>query len=422
MLGELGTLPRPLRPLYAAVAVLRAGAFVMAYLALFLTRARDLDPATAGQVLALGGVGLVVGNLLGGLGTDRWLGPRRTLIVALSIHLVGYAALALPAPAWTGAAHWLWIATCLAWAYVGLGMFTPAAQALVAAHAPPEQRSLAFAGYYLASNLGMACGPLLGGVLVATSFSLAFAGDLLSTSVCLVVVALAVHAPARAATGSDTDAVSNAARDSDAPPRPTAHRLQLVLFCLGVFFLIAPLLALEYAVPLLVADVFAAPMALVGVVYTVNAVTILTTSTWIERRLRAKSTFACMVFAALCWVAGLAWIATAWSVLAVVLATAVWTVGEIVASIVVPSHITAHAPERSRGRLLALVDGTRSVATVVCPLAVGAGWAHAGPRSTLTLLIAVPLCGALLYGFLRLTHGRRPDAPHEPARTEPVAP
>ena len=59
------------------------------------------------------------------------------------------------------------------------------------------------------------------------------------------------------------------------------------------------------------------------------------------------------------------------SVGALLLCTAIWTIGEIIASILVPSFIAKHVAEEVKGRFMALNDIVRSLAGVVCPIGLG---------------------------------------------------
>jgi hypothetical protein len=75
----------------------------------------------------------------------------------------------------------------------------------------------------------------------------------------------------------------------------------------------------------------------------------------------------------------------------------VWTIGEIIGSILVPSFIAGRVAPEVKGRFMALNDLVRSFAGVICPIALGFIWKHEGPRVVVSTLLALPLAGMLCY-------------------------
>lgn len=382
MFERLRQLPRPLAALYAGTIATRLGTFVVPYLTIYLSASRGLSPAAIGRIVAAGGVGLLLGNLLGGQLADR-VGCKATLMAALFTNAVGVAVLAGSLP--SGAAY----ATALAVALCGAGMYTPAASALVAELTSEAIRPFAFTVQYVAVNVGMGLGPLLGGLLASSSFALLFVGDIATSAVCMGLLAFGLRPSKARSTIQRPSAVSTV--------RIWAQHPALLAFGAGSIFVVAPLMGLEYAVPLLVGVTFQEPLVFVGVVYSINAACILALSFPIERALQGRNEVGMMALAALLWAAGLAILALGFSVGALLACTVVWTVGEIIASIVVPTYIAARVGSSVKGRMLALQDAVRSVSAIVCPLVLGAVWNAAGVGVVLVVLVVVPLIGLGLY-------------------------
>ena len=240
---------------------------------------------------------------------------------------------------------------------------------------------------------------MLGGLLAAASYRWLFVGDIASTLVCAVLIARASGGHRRRADPEQT-----------VPPLVLDRAtLGVLAFCCASFFLIAPLMGMEYTVPLLVGTVLHEPLVLVGIVYTINAACILLLGLPIERRLAGRDAARMMVLAAGLWSAGLAIIAVGLSAVALLLGTVVWTVGEMIGSVVVPTYVANNVPEHARGRLLAVPDAMRSLAAVLAPIALGMVWDAHGVQWVLWILVATPLLGAALYGAGSLaTNGRRP--------------
>ena len=106
-----------------------------------------------------------------------------------------------------------------------------------------------------------------------------------------------------------------------------------------------------------------------------------------------------MVLSGLLWTAGLGMLAADPSVATLLCSTVVWTVGEMIASVVVPTTITARVAPAHRGRFLAIPDAMRSLAAIAAPLGLGLLWDVAGVDVVLRALVAAPLVGALGYGL-----------------------
>lgn len=382
LLDRLRRLPRPLLALYAGTVATRLGAFVVPYLTLYLVDARGLSLAATGRVIALGSIGLLAGNLAGGWLADR-VGRKPTLLLALIVNAIGVGTVAWSLP--SGLAY----AIALAIALAGAGMYAPAANALIADLTTDEERPLAYTVNYVGINVGMGLGPLLGGLLAGASFRWLFVGDVATTLCCAIVIALGVPS------------IRSDVERPDAPRGSVfsawrAHP-RIVAFCGASILLVAPLMGLEFTVPLLVGQVFAAPLVFVGTVYTINATSILVLSFSIERLVRGRSPTAMMALAGLAWTAGTGVLAAGRSVGALLACTAIWTVGEIIGSVVVPTYVSRCARPDAKARLLAVPDAVRSLCAIACPAGLGLVWDRFGVDTVLGILVALPLVGFLVF-------------------------
>src|SRR3712207_8579894 len=67
-----GGLPRTFWFLWTGTLINRLGAFVVIFLAIYLTGERGFSQSEAGLVIGLYGVGGAIGTMTGGVLTDRW--------------------------------------------------------------------------------------------------------------------------------------------------------------------------------------------------------------------------------------------------------------------------------------------------------------------------------------------------------------
>ncbi|MFF1342391.1 MDR family MFS transporter [Streptomyces sp. NPDC058290] len=167
---RLQDLPRSAWVIFSGMFLIKFGNFLNVFLVLFLV-AQGFSAFQAGVALGVVGVGAFIGNAVGGTVADRF--GRRT---AIAVSMFASSAATALVPLTDG----LFATTAL----VGLvGVFAqlyrPAAGALLVDVVPEKQRVTAFAVLRLAINVGMAVGPLVGGLLSGASYTYVFLGDAL---------------------------------------------------------------------------------------------------------------------------------------------------------------------------------------------------------------------------------------------------
>lgn len=172
-------MPRPVWILFFGSFLNKFGAFVVPFLAIYLTK-QGYTLADAGFAISAYGIGNLVASLLGGYLADT-LGRRKTIVLSM---LSGAASMML-----LSQARGLPAIILLA-ALTGLTseLYRPAASALLADLVPAGQRVTAFSAYRMAFNAGWAFGPATAGFLAEHGFFWLFLGDA-ATSVLYGLVA-----------------------------------------------------------------------------------------------------------------------------------------------------------------------------------------------------------------------------------------
>jgi MFS family permease len=183
LISNLRALPRAAWILFFGMFLNKFGAFVVPFLALYLTRS-GYTLADAGLAIGAYGLGNFVASLLGGHLADT-MGRRQTILLSL---FSGAGAML-----WLSQAHTLPMIIALA-ALLGLvgEIYRPACSALLTDLVPPEQRVTAFAAYRMSFNAGWAFGPATAGFLATKGFFWLFAGDAATSVLFGLVVLLAL--------------------------------------------------------------------------------------------------------------------------------------------------------------------------------------------------------------------------------------
>ncbi|MFB7783938.1 MDR family MFS transporter [Streptomyces vinaceus] len=167
---RLQDLPRSAWVIFSGMFLIKFGNFLNVFLVLFLV-AQGFSAFQAGVALGVVGVGAFIGNAVGGTVADRF--GRRT---AIAVSMFGSSAATALVPLADGL-----LATTALVGLVGVfaQLYRPAAGALLVDVVPEKQRVTAFAVLRLAINVGMAVGPLVGGLLSGASYTYVFLGDAL---------------------------------------------------------------------------------------------------------------------------------------------------------------------------------------------------------------------------------------------------
>lgn len=137
---------------------------------IYMSQELDKSLTTAGVVLMVNSLGMVVGNLLGGTLFDK-LGGFRTIMLGTVVCLCATSLLNF----FHG---WPWYAVWLVMLGFGGGIIIPAIYAMAGVVWPNGGRQT-FNAIYLAQNIGVAFGAAMGGFVAELSFNYIFIANLL---------------------------------------------------------------------------------------------------------------------------------------------------------------------------------------------------------------------------------------------------
>lgn len=150
--------------------------FTMFYAPIFFVNQVGLSATLVGVGIGSGSITGVIGRILGGSFADSpRVGRRYTLLLATAVCAIGSIVLALT----TGFTSFLVGNLLLG---LGIGLYWPATEAVVADLSTPAQRNEAFALTRLSDSVGLGLGVILGGVIVAltSAYRLLFLIDAIS--------------------------------------------------------------------------------------------------------------------------------------------------------------------------------------------------------------------------------------------------
>jgi MFS family permease len=361
-------LPRQYWLLWSGMLVNRVGGFVLLYLSLYLTEARDLGYALAGLIVGGYGVGGAVGTLLGGVLADRW-GRRRTLLLA---HFAATGCLAV-----LTASSWL---PALAALTVLLGVFhsmpAPAFVAAIVDVVPDADRPRAFNLQVWAFNLGVSVASLVAPLLAQFGYTLMFALDAFATLVTGFLLFFWVR--------ETKPALATHAHGGLLAPLTDRYFMPFV----GLTLLLAILGAqVTTILPLSMRD-DGLDKAQYGLVTAYGTALIVLGQLFVPRLIRRWRNGPVLAFANALLALGFAAVAGAGSLAGYLVAATVWTAGSMLAAPPNATVIAELSPAELRARYQGVFFLAFPAANFIAPALGGVGLAHFGDSYWL-------LCGAV---------------------------
>jgi len=360
----------------AGVFVNRLGGFIQIFLVLYLID-HGFTQTEAGTVLGAYGMGTIVGLLIGGWISDR-IGARATVIATMAI-----TACLIPVLLYFGNHSRNAIVLSGLVAAVGTvsQAYRPASASLVGQLTPANRHVMIFAMYRLATNLGTTGAPVLGLGLVALSYDWLFWGEAAAALCFAIVAAIALPKSSDNHGGKSDEGVG---RESS---RPAARFGYLTIIRDGRFilFLIAmfafSLIYIQYLVTLPLA-VRAAGMndTVYGFLVALNGFVVVTCELLVTKVVQQWDNRFVSVLGLLLVAVGISLYGGLWGVAGFVVATMIWSFGEIVAGPTMAAYPARAVAPELRGRSLGLANAMFGLGSAVGPILGVAAWNEIGGK------------------------------------------
>jgi MFS family permease len=344
---------------------------VLPFLVIYLHNIRHIGLGTAGLVVATSAAAQLVAGVVAGPLVDRF-GPRPVLGAGLVMQAIGIGLFPL--------VHAPWHAFLLI-SIEGAGSagFWPSQSTLIARLTPPPRRHAAYAQQRVTMNLGIGLGGLTGGFIAhahdARSFTVLFLVDA-ATFLAYVVVLAFIHDPGIPEEERSSEPSSYAAVLRD--------RLFIGLWTLNFLFVAAGY-SLFNLVPPFAHDHGGISLGEVGVAFAVNTGLIVVAQLPISRAIEGRRRMRALALMPLLWIVawlvldgGVYWLSTTAAFAAVLVAVAIFGIGECFHG---PAHqalVADIAPGHLRGRYFAVHSLSWGLAGTVGP-AVGGFMLAAAP-------------------------------------------
>jgi MFS family permease len=377
---------------------------------LYFHHVTGLPIAQVGVVMTAGALFALVGNPIAGTLVDRF-GARAVVVGGYLLRASGFAVYPLVDSAWT-----MFLAVALV--AVGDGSFPPSIQALVAEIAQGAERDKLLAAQRSLRNAGLGVGGLAAAGALTLGSESAYTVIVLGTGVAFLLAAAIVgsipHVAGRRAAGT-------AVRGGYRVVLANRPFLWLTAANVPVAF---GYMVLAVALPVYITTQLGASVGLVGALYAVNTIGIAllqipATRLLVRfRRTRATATGVLVIAASFVGFALLGLVSSAAAVLlvGVFVATALFTVGELMHGATASALVSSAAPPETRGRHLSVYQFSWAIPTATAPAVLT--WLMSASPTGMWLVLAAGLT-ASAFTLLRLEHRLPAEAVHARAAPAP---
>jgi predicted MFS family arabinose efflux permease len=353
--------PTAVKALLVGTFVNRFGGFLQIFLVLYLIN-RGFTATQAGAALGAYGAGSIAGMVVGGWMSDR-ITPRRTIVISMAVT----AALVLAVLFLTN-----FVVILIAVAVLGAASqaYRPASTSMISQLTPPDRQVMIFAMCRLAINLGTTIAPLLGAVLVAGSYGLLFVIEAVASIVFALIAAIALP-------GGRTAASEDSGVRHPSYLAVLADRRYL-LFLVAMFATSVIYIQFFVTLPLTVrADGLSTLMY--GSLVALNGLVVVTCELLVAKVVQRWPARVAVVGGVALTGLGMALYAPSWGLVGFVVATVVWTLGEVVGYPTLFFAYPAQAgPPELRGRYLGASNGVYGLGITLGPVVGVAVWNQMG--------------------------------------------
>jgi predicted MFS family arabinose efflux permease len=400
--GLFDGLPGSFWAIWAGILLNRLGGVAYPFLSFFLV-SRGFDSSFAALAVSFWGAGALCSSVLGGWSADTF-GRRRTLLSSLgsaSVVLLIIPRIAAPT-------------LLLLFSFIGGLVFDlarPAVAAAVADLVPPQDRARAYGLNYWAVNIGFSFAPMIGGLLAARSYSYIFFVNAAAAAAYFLIIFFRLP---------ETRPVSSTPRRILNPFSPLKDK-RLFFLCILATLLTAQFFQAYSTLPL--------TMKLVGLgeesfgpTIAVNGITVVLLSIVLGKIVRRWRPQNALILAALLIGGGFAANQFAVRIEHFMIATAIWTLGEIIIASVMPALVANLAPPDRRGAYQGCYSMAWGTGAFLGPAIGGALLQACGNHALWTACGLAGIAAAAGFHFTKRATGAEESCPlriHRVVKIEP---
>lgn len=343
LIDEYKKLPREIYILGIATLINRMGDFVIPFLTLYLNEKLGIPLYQTGIVVAITGLTKAPGSYIGGKLSDHW-GSKNTFVTCQIT-----AALILLIPVMVSSSIVI-ISSLILFSLISAMVRTPT-QTMISDLLPPELRRLGFTVRYIGINIGVAIGLLIAGFLYKYNTNLLFIGDSATMMLSILLIIIFVNGKKLKEVRGQNIGEKEVAE--------TGHiftillrRKPLLLYMILSSLLLIAFYQTQFALPLTTTEIFGEDGSIIfGFLISMNAVTATIIALFYESISKRFQVLDQIIVGGVLFALGFGLYAVTTTKLSFILATILWSIGEVMIFTNASVFVLNNSPENFRGRL-----------------------------------------------------------------------
>lgn len=394
-------LPRSIYILLVAHTISGFGYFVVPYLSLYLNNTSKLDKDVIGIFIAITTLTFIPGVIIGGKLTDHY-SRKKVLVTSRFI-----SALCLLLVLFISDFYVKLILISLFTLFTAIA--TPSNDALIADLTPSHQRKQAYSLIYLGANFGGGIGSLLAGYAFKSYPEIIFIGEAVAILIFVVLVLTKIKE-----SKCETAVNKEEAEESKRKKHIKGNTVS-VLWKRPILFIYIALSAaytFSYAqnyfcLPLFIDSIFPLKSShYFGILMMANSIVVICFTAWITKVTIKFSPVFNMFIVGLFYIFGFGMHYIINSFYLLVVATVLWTVGEILYNTNYTVFIVEKSPFEYRGRMISIASLVTKGATIINPLIMGKiiQWGH--PRVVWIIVFFIMVMASISMFYLSVLEKR----------------
>lgn len=354
-------LPSSIYILFIVRIINALGAFVGPFLTMFLASEIGFSKEIIGLFIMANSLSTVPGSIIGGKITDTF-GRKNVLVIFQTLAALCYIPCAFLDKS-VLIPFFLILSSFLS------SIAYPAYGAMIADLTTSSNRNSAYSLLYLGNNLGFSIGPMIAGFLYIHYLKMIFIGN----SIAVIISVIIIHNFIKETkpinemeeqSGNELERKESGSLISALFNRPLL--LAFAFLCMIYSFIYAQY---PFSIPLQIGEMFKGNGPVIfGYIMATNGITVILLTTVLTRVTRRFSAIQNVAFAGIFYGLGFGMMFFIKTFPMLIIATVIWTIGEILQSTNAGVYIANHTPMSHRGRFNAVI-----------PLIMGAGFAIGPP-------------------------------------------
>ncbi|MBC8061046.1 MAG: MFS transporter [Clostridiaceae bacterium] len=393
-------LPREIYIIFLSRVVNNMGCFVFPMLALIMTQKIGVTKDKAGLFITLVALLSAPSILLGGILVDK-IGRKKVLII-----FQGFAGLVFISCGFIKPSILLAVVMMIAQLSAAASM--PANDSMLADLTTPNNRKEAFSLLYMGNNLGLAIGPVMGGLLYKNHLNIVFIGDGIATLLSLILVYVFIKETIGVTHNKHGKDRSHEDREEGTIFHVLKKRPILVGFACILFIYQFSYSQFSFSLPLHLAELFGDFGARnFGLLAGINAFVVISITPIMFKLTNKLKPIVVIAFGGILYSIAFGSLGFINELPLFFVSIVVMTIGEISISINLGAYIANHTPASHRGRVNGIIPMIYGSGFAFGPLIMGKYISYFGINSGWVFIGVIMLIASLLMFLLYKIETRR---------------